>query len=108
MKSQHWNAVTFVAFVLFVVGLVGAMFFGEYATSSREFVQIPVEEPEFTICQWLMIASAALAVISYFGSKKAASREALEARRNARQDRQAKRFSQETSFINPEDFKEEV
>lgn len=108
MKSQHWNAVTIVAIVLFITGFVGAMFFGEYATSGREFIQIPVQEPEFTICQWLVAISAVLFVLCYFGGKKAEQRKKDEVRRNARETRKAERFSRETSFINPEDFKEEV
>lgn len=107
MKSQHWNAASIAALVLSVAGFVGAMFFGEYATSAG-FVQIPVQQPEFFICQMAMIGFLVLAALCYFGGNGATRREAQEARRKARQERQAERFARETSFINPQDFKEEV
>lgn len=107
MKSQYWNAVMIVAVLLFVVGFVGAMYFGEYATSNG-IVQIPAEEFEFTICQWLMVVSVGLLVLCYFGSKRDEKREKVEVRRNAREARKAERFARETNFIDPNDFKEEV
>jgi len=87
MKSQHWHAAQIAAVVLFVVGFVGAMVFGEYSTSTG-IVQIPVQQPEFTYCQWTMAISVALFVLGYFGSKGAEQRKKQENRRKAREERE--------------------